>query len=68
MTRPTIVHYTAERSELEQRAGEVFDWLAGGTLRLRIQHTFPLREAADAHRAIEGRAPTGKVLLIPEED
>lgn len=68
LTRPTIVHYTAERRELEQRAGEVFDWIAAGTLRLRIEHTFPLQDAAGAHRALEGRATTGKVLLIPEED
>ena len=68
LTRPTIVHYTAERSELEQRAGEVFDWIQAGTLRLRIEHTFPLHEAAAAHRALEGRTTTGKVLLIPGED
>ncbi|MGE3401530.1 MAG: quinone oxidoreductase [Vicinamibacterales bacterium] len=65
LTRPTIVHYTAERAELEQRAGEVFDWIQSGKLRLRIEHTFPLQEAAAAHRALEGRATTGKVLLIP---
>lgn len=65
LTRPTIVHYTAERSELEQRAGEVFDWIGSGKLRLRIEHTFPLEEAAAAHRALEGRSTTGKVLLIP---
>jgi NADPH2:quinone reductase len=65
LTRPTIVHYTAERKELEQRAGDVFDWIQSGKLRLRIEHTFPLQEAAEAHRALEGRATTGKVLLIP---
>jgi NADPH2:quinone reductase len=65
LTRPTIVHYTAERSELEERAAEVFGWIERGTLRLRIEHTFPLQDAAAAHRALEGRATTGKVLLIP---
>jgi NADPH2:quinone reductase len=68
LTRPTIVHYTAERREMEQRAAEVFDWIAAGALRLRIEHMFPLQDAAAAHRALEGRATTGKVLLIPEED
>jgi NADPH2:quinone reductase len=65
LTRPTIVHYTAERRELEQRAGDVFDWIQSGKLRLRIEHTFPLQDAAAAHRALEGRATTGKILLIP---
>jgi NADPH2:quinone reductase len=65
LTRPTIIHYAAARAELEQRAGEVFDWIQRGQLRLRIEHTFPLQEAAEAHRALEGRATTGKVLLIP---
>ena len=65
LTRPTIVHHTADRKELEARAGELFGWLASGQLRLRVEHEFPLRDAAAAHRALEGRATTGKVLLIP---
>ena len=65
LTRPTIVHYTAERAELEQRASELFSWLAAGTLRLRTEFEFALKDAADAHRALEGRTTTGKVLLIP---
>jgi NADPH2:quinone reductase len=65
LTRPTIVHYTAERQELERRAGEVFEWIQRGRLLLRTEYTFPLQDAAEAHRALEGRATTGKVLLIP---
>jgi NADPH:quinone reductase len=65
LTRPTIVHYTAERRELEDRSAELFGWIAAGKLRLRTEHEFPLRDAAAAHRALEGRATTGKVLLVP---
>jgi NADPH2:quinone reductase len=65
LTRPTIVHYAAERAELEQRSSELFDWLQSGRLRLRTEFEFPLKDAAAAHRALEGRATTGKLLLIP---
>ena len=65
LTRPTIVHYATERSELERRSRDLFDWLASGALRLRTEFEFPLKDAADAHRALEARATTGKVLLIP---
>ncbi len=65
LTRPTLGHYTASRDELQQRAGDVFRWIQTGELRLRVEHRFPLTEAAAAHRALEGRQTTGKVLLIP---
>jgi NADPH2:quinone reductase len=65
LTRPTLGHYTATRDELTWRAGEVFGWIADGSLAIRIGAEFPLARAADAHRALEGRATTGKVLLIP---
>jgi NADPH2:quinone reductase len=65
ITRPTLKDYTATREELEQRAGEVLGWVAGGSLKLRIEHTYPLAEAAQAHRDLEGRKTTGKLLLIP---
>jgi NADPH2:quinone reductase len=60
-----LFHYTAARKELEWRAGDVLSWVAAGELKLRIEQTFPLAEAAAAHRALEGRKTTGKVLLIP---
>ena len=65
LTRPTLAHYVATRSELLQRAGEVLAWVRDGRLRLRIAHEYPLREAAAAHRALEGRQTSGKVLLLP---
>jgi len=63
VTRPSLAHYTRTRQELELRAGAVFEAIAAGRLRIRIGAEFPLAEAAQAHRALEGRATTGKVLL-----
>ena len=65
LTRPTLHHYTATRAELLERAGDVLGWVADGSLAVRIGHEFPLARAADAHRELEGRRTTGKVLLIP---
>ena len=65
ITRPGLGHHAANREELMGRAGDLFEWIAAGTLKLRIDQTFPLQNAADAHRALEGRQTTGKVLLIP---
>jgi NADPH:quinone reductase len=65
VTRPTLAHYTQDRTELELRAGAVFDGIAAGRLHVRIGAEFPLARAADAQRALEGRGTTGKVLLIP---
>jgi NADPH:quinone reductase len=65
LTRPTLFHYVADRASLEWRAGEVLSAAASGRLHVRIGATFPLAAAADAHRALEGRKTTGKVLLIP---
>jgi NADPH2:quinone reductase len=65
LTRPSVGHYVATRPELLQRAGDLFAWLADGSLRLRIGAEFPLARAADAHRALEERRTTGKVLLLP---
>jgi NADPH2:quinone reductase len=64
-TRPTLAHYIATPAELGRRAAELFNWIAEGTLRVRIGATFPLAQAAAAHRALEGRATTGKVLIVP---
>lgn len=65
LTRPTLGHYTLTRAELLQRASDLFDWLTSGKLKVRIDQTFPLAEATDAHTYIEKRATKGKVLLIP---
>src|SRR5271167_2135410 len=65
VTRPTLGAYTASREELVARSGAVFGMLAAGKLKLRIEHTYPLAEAQRAHRDLEGRKTTGKLLLIP---
>ncbi len=65
VTRPTLRDYVATREDLEQRARDIFRWVADGSLKLRIAHTYPLAEAAQAHRELEARATTGKLLLIP---
>lgn len=65
LTRPTLAHYTAARAELLERAGEVLGDVADGALQVRVGREFPLEQAADAHRELEGRRTTGKVLLVP---
>ena len=65
LTRPGLGDYTATREELEQRAGDVLGWVQSGQLKLRVEHVFPLSEASEAHRQLEGRATTGKVILAP---
>jgi NADPH2:quinone reductase len=65
VTRPSLAHYTQDRAELELRAGAVLGAIAAGRLGVRVGARFPLAEAAAAHRALEGRATTGKVLLLP---
>jgi len=64
VTRPTLRDYTATRAELLERAGDVLGGIARGELKLRIDRTVPLANAADAHRALESRATSGKVLLV----
>ena len=64
-TRPTLGHYTATRMELVARAHEIFELIAQGALRISIHATFPLSASAEAHRQLEGRRTTGKVLLDP---
>ena len=65
LTRPTIGDYIATVDELRRRTDELFSWIADGSLDVRVGARFPLAEAADAHRALEGRQTTGKVLLLP---
>jgi NADPH:quinone reductase len=65
LTRPTLVHYVATRAELLERASAVLGWVADGTLKVRIGREFPLAAAAEAHRDLESRRTTGKLLLIP---
>src|SRR5437870_10132917 len=65
LTRPTIAHYIATRAELLARAGEVLGWIQRGMVKVRIDRELPLGQAAEAHRLLEARQTTGKVLLIP---
>jgi NADPH2:quinone reductase len=65
LTRPTLVNYIATREELVARSGAVFSMIAAGKLKLRIEHTYPLAEVERAHRDLEGRKTTGKLLLVP---
>jgi len=65
ITRPSLGHFLSTAEERAWRSGELFGAIAGGTLDVRIGARFPLRDAADAHRALEGRLTTGKVLLVP---
>lgn len=65
LTRPTLLHYSSSRAELLQRMADLFNWNASGKLKLRIERIFPLAEAAEAQRQLEGRKTTGKLLLAP---
>jgi NADPH2:quinone reductase len=65
LTRPSLTHYIVTREELAERAGDVLGWIRDGKLKLRIGLELPLADAAEAHRALEGRRTTGKVILLP---
>ena len=65
VTRPTLFSYIAERSELLRRSGELFGWIQAEEIDILIGDRWPLAEAAEAHRALESRRTTGKVLLLP---
>jgi NADPH2:quinone reductase len=65
LTRPTLVHYVADRAELEWRADELFDWIDKGELAVRIGAEYPLEDAARAHEDLAARRTTGKVILVP---
>jgi NADPH:quinone reductase len=65
VTRPGLAHYTANRDELQRRAGDIMQWISDGSLKIRIDRTFSLKDAAQAHHALEARETAGKVLLLP---
>lgn len=65
VTRPTLGTYVAKDADLHRRADDVFTWMCEGRLDVRIPHRWPLRDAAEAHIALEGRRTTGKILLEP---
>jgi NADPH2:quinone reductase len=65
VTRPTLKDYIATRADLEWRAGDVFRWLGQGKLKVRAEHVYALKDAAQAQIDIASRNTTGKLLLIP---
>lgn len=65
LTRPTLGDHIATRVELQERTGELFEWIGAGSLEVLVGETYPLADAAGAHRALEGRVTMGKVLLLP---
>jgi NADPH2:quinone reductase len=65
LTRPTLIHYVATSEELQQRAGKVLKMISDGKLKLRIEYVYKLQDAQQAHRDLEGRKTTGKLLLVP---
>jgi NADPH2:quinone reductase len=65
LTRPTLFDHIVERAELERRAADLFAWISDGDLDVRIGAKYDLEDASEAHRALEARETTGKVLLIP---
>jgi NADPH2:quinone reductase len=65
LTRPTLTHYSASRDEILSRTADLFNWIRSGELRLKVDHVFPLAEAAKAQEELAGRRTTGKIVLIP---
>jgi NADPH2:quinone reductase len=65
LTRPTLMAYTATRADLELSAGRVIDAIGKGWIKIKVPHTYPLKEAAQAHRDLEARKTTGSVVLVP---
>ncbi|HLF02642.1 MAG TPA: quinone oxidoreductase [Anaerolineales bacterium] len=65
LTRPTLGHYVLDRAALLKRANDVFSWIADGKFKTHVHRTYPLADAAQAHRDLESRATTGKLLLLP---
>jgi NADPH:quinone reductase len=65
VTRPTMKDYIATTADLRARTKDIFDDIASGSLKLRAEHIYPLAQAAQAHRDLESRKTTGKLLLIP---
>ena len=65
LTRPTLINYVGKREDLVANAAELFDVVEKGTVKISIRQTYPLEEASNAHRDLEGRKTTGATVLIP---
>ena len=66
LTRPSLFHYTVTREELEEVSGAVLANVASGVLKIRVNHTYPLSQVAQAHADLEARKTTGSIILIPD--
>lgn len=66
LTRPSVLHYTSTRYELLEAAGELFANVASGVLRARVNHIYPLSEAARVHAELKARKTTGSIVMIPD--
>jgi NADPH:quinone reductase len=64
LTRPSLANYSSTADELDWRANDVLNWIGSGKLKLHIHNVYPLADAAEAHRDLEGRKTTGKLLLL----
>jgi NADPH2:quinone reductase len=65
LTRPSVFHYVARREDLERYAGALLEMIGSGKVKIDVTRTWPLAEAAEAHRALEGRGTTGSLVLVP---
>jgi NADPH2:quinone reductase len=65
LARPSLTHNVASHADVVRRAGDLFSWIEAGTLNVKIGKTFPLADAANAHREMESRRSTGKIILLP---
>jgi len=65
LTRPSLAHYSADREEILRRSGDLFEWMSASQLQVRVNQAYPLADAAEAHRYLEGRKTRGKLLLMP---
>jgi NADPH2:quinone reductase len=63
LTRPSLAHHVADAGSFKERASKVLNWVADGTLKLRIEHVYPLTEIIQAYRDLEGRKTTGKLVI-----
>jgi len=65
LTRPTLATYTATRADLEATAGELFDVVLSGKVKIEINHTYALKDAQQVHRDLESRKTTGSIVMVP---
>jgi NADPH2:quinone reductase len=65
LTRPSLIHYTAKREDLVASAEDLFEMVGSGAVKIEVNQTYPLAEAAQAHRDLEARKTTGSTIMLP---